>query len=144
MASIIEQLTNIVQQVDTLILSLSNIPLLNNNSHELDRIAGRLHDAATTIEKRTGSFRHSREDAAWEATETLRKNSQSIIEKLHVDGKLKNKATLSRNLVLIFCGPRHLALDSKTTKTKKKATQYRCGKLREAEPRWGAYLGNFL
>jgi hypothetical protein len=134
MASVIEQLTNIVQHIERSTLNLSNQSFVKSELDELTSIADKLHNITIIIKKRTGSFKPSLEDNIWEATADLRIKSQSTITELLRNGKLKNRSTFLRNIILIFNGPKHDAVDSPATVKKKRATQNRCEKIRRLSP----------
>lgn len=109
--------------------NLINIPPLSDLS-ELDTLAGRLADAAVTVQKKTGSFKPSREEQAWEASETLRSQATSATASLINNGKLKGPRVFGRNIVTIFAGPKEAALDSDDMKWRKSATRARGERIR--------------
>ena len=134
MATIIERLSGIVQDVENLTMSLAGSSRVSDESHKLDALAAKLGDAAVAIQKKTGSFRPTREEQAWKASEDFRTRAQSAITALFDNGKLKNLAVFRRNIVLIFDGPKYSGFDSEEIKARKAHTQRRCERIRKLSP----------
>jgi hypothetical protein len=134
MAAVIELLSNAIQDIENLIIALADLSCTSYDSQKLDGLAAKLGDAAVSIQKKTGSFRLSREEQAWKASEVFRTRAQSTITTLFDDGKLKNSPLFRRNIVLIFAEPKHSDLDSKEMKARKVLTQRRCERIRKLNP----------
>ncbi|KGQ11615.1 hypothetical protein BBAD15_g2651 [Beauveria bassiana D1-5] len=130
MSETIAQLSGLLQELESCVIILNNVPSLTDLSG-LDRLAGRLADAAATIQKKTGSFRPTREEQAWEASETLRSQATTITASLISDEKLNRPRVFGRNIVTIFAGPKDSALDSDDMKWRKSATRARCDRIRK-------------
>ena len=134
MAAVIEQLSSMLRDVEVLITDFSGLSFTNDELQTLDVLGGRFSDAATAIERKTGTFRPSREEQAWKASETIRTQSQATIAAVLDDGKLKSETVFRRNVVLIFGGPKHSGFDSKEVRSRKTVTQRRCERIRKLSP----------
>lgn len=101
-------------------------------------MGGKLANAATFVQKKTGSFTppHTRvEEQAWTASAKLRSQAQSTIASLAGGSKLKRQVVFRRNIELIFTGPpKDKTLDSDGIKARKVVTRRRCEKIRRLSP----------
>ena len=133
-AIIIAQLSSLVRDLEAWIAGLNDIPCTNDELSVLDVLGAKLADAATTVQKKTGSFTPSREEQAWKASEKLRSQAQSTIASLIDDGKLERPAVFRRNIVLIFAGPKDSDFDTDDVRSRKVATRLRCERIRKLSP----------
>ena len=130
----IAQLSSLVRDLEALIAGLNDVPCTKDELSALDVLGAKLADASTTVQKKTGSFRLSREEQAWRASAKLRSQAQSTIASLIDDGKLERPAVFRRNIVLVFAGPKDSDFDSDDVRSRKAVTRLRCERIRELSP----------
>jgi len=133
-AIVIAQLSSLVQELETWIAGLNDIPCTNDELSALDALGAKLANAATTVQKKTGSFRPSREEGVWKASEELRSQAQSTMAVLIDNGKLERPVVFRRNIVMIFAGPKTSNFDSDDVRSRKAATRLRCERIQKLNP----------
>jgi hypothetical protein len=133
-AVVITQLNNLVRDLDTWIAGLNDVPCAEDELSALDVLGAKLADAATTIQKKTGSFRPPRDEQAWIASGALRSQAQSTILSLTNHSKLERPVVFRRNIAMIFTGPRDSEFDSGDVKSRKVVTRQRCERIRKLSP----------
>ena len=97
-AIIIAQLSSLVRDLEAWIAGLNDIPCTNDELSVLDVLGAKLADAATTVQKKTGSFTPSREEQAWKASEKLRSQAQSTIASITDMGNWSVRRCLEETL----------------------------------------------
>ncbi|KAI3326641.1 hypothetical protein HD806DRAFT_412424 [Xylariaceae sp. AK1471] len=128
---VIVQLSTLIGDLNGWITGLNDLSCTNDELTQLDALAGRLADVAAVIQKKTGSFKSSREEQAWKASEAQRSHATSTITDLISNGKLNRPAVFGRNIITIFTGPKDSVLDSEEMKSRKAATRVRCDRIRK-------------
>ena|SRR3569833_2185 len=131
---LISKLSTAIRDLESLLTGLDVLSCTDDELELLDALGTRLVDAATTVRKKTGSFRSFREEQAWKSTEELRSHGKSTIAALIKDGVLKRPTVFGRTVVTIFSGPKDAVLDSVETKARKAATRQRCEIIRKLDP----------
>ncbi|KIM93170.1 hypothetical protein OIDMADRAFT_149783 [Oidiodendron maius Zn] len=132
----ITQLSNLVGDVESWIKELIDAPCTEDEISVLSVVGGKLADAATFIQKKTGTLRPPQirvGEEAWTASEKLRTQAQSAAASL-ASGKLSRQVVFRRNIELIFTGPKDKVLDSKEIRARKVVTRRRCEKIRKLSP----------
>jgi hypothetical protein len=102
----ITQLSDLVRDLDNWIAELNDIPCTKDELAVLDMLGAKLADAATIVQKKTGSFRLPLEEQVWRASEKLRSQAQSTIVSLTNDGKLERPVAFRRNIAMILRVPK--------------------------------------
>ena len=133
----ITQLSNLVRDMESWIKELIDAPCTEDEISVLSVVGGKLADAATFIQKKTGTLRPPQirvGEEAWTASEKLRTQAQSTATSLASSGKLSRQVVFRRNIELIFTGPKDKVLDSKEIRARKVVTRRRCEKIRKLSP----------
>jgi len=130
----ITQLSSLVRDLEAWIAGSNNVPCTKDELSALDVLGAKLADAATTVQKKTGSFKPSREAQAWRASAKLRSQAQSTIASLIDNRKLERPAVFRRNIVMIFAGPRDSEFDSDDVRSRKAVTRLRCERIQKLSP----------
>jgi hypothetical protein len=130
----ITQLSDLVRDLDNWIAELNDEPCTKDELAVLDMLGAKLANAATIVQKKTGSFRLPLEEHAWKASEKLRSQAQSTIVSLTNDGKLERPVAFRRNIAMIFTGPKDSEFDSNDVKSRKAVTRQRCERIRKLNP----------
>jgi hypothetical protein len=130
----ITQLSNLVRDLDYWIPGLNDVTCTKEELSALDVLGAKLADAATIVQKKTGSFRLPLEEQAWRASEKLRSQAQSTIISLTKSVKLERPVVFRRNIAMIFTGPKDSEFDSNDVKSRKAVTRQRCERIRKLNP----------
>ena len=130
----IAQLGSVVRDLEAYLAVLNDITCTKDELMELDALGAKLADAATSVQKKTGSFRLPHERLGWAASAELRSQAQSTVRSLTLDGKLERPVLFRRNITMIFTGPKDSEFDSEDMKSRKAVTRQRCKRIRELSP----------
>jgi hypothetical protein len=133
----ITQLGNLVRDLESWIKELIDAPCTEDEISALSVVGVKLADAATFVQKKTGSFTPPQTrvgEQAWTASAKLRSQAQSTVASLASGSKLKRQVVFRRNIELIFTGPKDKVLDSDGIKARKVVTRRRCEKIRKLSP----------
>lgn len=130
----IRQLSDLVQDLENWIAGLNDEPCTEDELSMLDILGAKLTNAATIVQKKTGSFRPPLEEHAWKASAELRSQAQSTVSSLISQGKLERPVAFRRNMAIIFKGPKDSEFDSSDVKSRKAITRQRCEIIRNLSP----------
>ncbi|RKK88136.1 hypothetical protein BFJ68_g16952 [Fusarium oxysporum] len=130
-STVIHQLKRILQDTESLEVSLREMHFSQEARTELDTIADKFRALAIMIGKKTQSFKPRQEDISWEKSKSRREKAEKTLTDILTRNKLSDRRVLRKNLITIFCGPDKHMHDSPTITSKKVATGKRCEKLRQ-------------
>jgi hypothetical protein len=130
--TVVSQLSNLVHNLESWAARLSDSQphYTNHELSDLDALAARLANAASCIQRKTGSYKPSCRPEIWDASEKLRNQAQSAVEALVRGGTFKQPVLFRRNMILIFGGVQCSDFDSNEMKSRKATTNTRCKQLR--------------
>jgi hypothetical protein len=134
----ITQLGNLVRDLESWIKELIDAPCTEDEISALSVMGGKLADATTFIQKKTGTFTPNLQrqvgEQVWAASEKLRSQSHATIASLAKGDKLQRAVVFRRNIELIFTGPKVKIFDSEAIKARKLVTSQRCEEIRKLNP----------
>lgn len=131
MASVIDQLNAVTQNLDLLASALSDVTLSQAELQTLEILSASLRDAVVSIEAKAGAKRQVWTEQIWKASEEHRVRAETTVSEFLSSGKLRNPAVFRRNIKLIFQGPPGSEFDSKDTKWRKEVIQKRCERIQQ-------------